>query len=54
MPMCDLPMPVEDVLAGVDAVIPTHLHSDHIDMTPEGIGGPIDKLLPIFVQNEEN
>lgn len=54
MPMCDLPMPVEDVLAGVDAVILTHLHPDHIDMTPEGIGGPIDKLLPIFVQNEED
>lgn len=30
-PMVDLPEPIEDILAGVDHVIVSHLHSDHFD-----------------------
>ncbi len=54
MPMCELPMPLADVLDGVDATILTHLHPDHFDMAPDGtVGAKLDKSLPIFVQNEE-
>ncbi|SEF66528.1 MBL fold metallo-hydrolase [Bosea lathyri] len=30
-PMVDLPMPIEDILVGVDLVIVSHLHADHFD-----------------------
>ena len=30
-PLVDLPMPVEDIINGIDAVIVTHLHLDHWD-----------------------
>jgi L-ascorbate metabolism protein UlaG (beta-lactamase superfamily) len=30
-PLVDLPMPAEQVIAGIDAVIVSHLHSDHFD-----------------------
>ena len=30
-PMIDLPLSVEDIIAGVDAIIVTHEHSDHIN-----------------------
>lgn len=36
MPMTALPMPAEDLLRGVDAYICTHVHPDHIDMSPDG------------------
>ena len=56
MPFYDLPMPVEQILADVDAIIVTHLHPDHIDISPvDGtVGAPLDKSLPIFCQNEED
>ena len=54
MPMCDLPMPLETILAGVDAYIITHIHPDHIDMTPTGIGEPLKKTTPAFVQSNED
>lgn len=55
MPVCDLPMSVADILAGVDAYIVTHVHPDHIDMAADGsVGAPLDKRLPVFVQNEED
>ncbi len=53
MPMCELPVPLEEVLAGVDATVLTHLHPDHFDMAPDGsVGAKLDKSLPIFVQND--
>lgn len=53
MPMCELPMSIEAVLSGIDAYIVTHVHPDHIDMTPEGrLGNHLDKTLPVFVQNQ--
>lgn len=54
MPMCDLPMAKEEVLAGVDGCIITHLHPDHIDMAGDGIGGPLPRALPLLVQSEED
>ena len=48
-PMVDLPIPAEDVMAGVDAVIVTHTHLDHWD------GGEhrfVPKDIPLFVQHE--
>lgn len=55
MPLCDLPMPIEDVLAGVDAYIVTHVHPDHIDMAADGsVGAPLNKATPVFVQSEED
>ena len=55
LPLCDLPMPVADILAGVDAYIVTHVHPDHIDMAADGsVGAPLDKAVPVFVQSEED
>ena len=56
LPLCDLPMPVADILAGVDAHIVTHVHPDHIDMADDGsVGAPLDKrAVPVFVQSEED
>lgn len=55
MPLCDLPMPLEAVLDGIDAYIVTHVHPDHIDMAADGtVGAPLCKDTPVFVQNEED
>ena len=48
-PLIELPMPVKEVLKGVDAVIVSHTHLDHWD------GGDhqfIPKAIPLFVQHE--
>ena len=53
MPMCELPMPLADVLSGVDTYVLTHLHPDHFDMASDGTAGAkLDKSVPLFVQNE--
>ena len=55
MPLCDLPMPVEKVLEGVDACIVTHVHPDHIDMAADGtVGAALPKNMPVFVQSDED
>lgn len=48
-PLVDLPMPTEQLLANVDAVIVTHTHLDHWDDAAQQV---IPKALPLFVQNE--
>ena len=54
MPMCGLPMPLADVLSGVDAYVLTHLHPDHFDMAADGtVGAKLDKGVSIFVQNDD-
>ena len=54
MPMCELPIPVADVLSGVEAYVLTHLHPDHFDMAADGsAGAKLDKTVPLFVQNED-
>lgn len=48
-PLVDLPMSVEDVLAGVDAVIVTHTHLDHWD---DAAQEALPKDIPLFTQNQ--
>lgn len=48
-PLIELPMPAQEVLKGVDAIIVSHTHLDHWD------GGDhrfIPKAMPLFVQHE--
>lgn len=47
-PLVDLPQSTEKILEGVDAVILSHLHSDHWDEFAQKL---IDKKLPVLVQN---
>jgi L-ascorbate metabolism protein UlaG (beta-lactamase superfamily) len=48
-PLIELPMPVEDVMKGVDAVIVSHTHLDHWDGGDHQV---IPKAIPLFVQHE--
>lgn len=48
-PTVELPFPVEEVLSGVDAVIVTHVHSDHWDDVAQEV---LPKDVVLFVQNE--
>lgn len=48
-PMVELPMPVKDIMQGVDAVIVSHTHLDHWD---GGAHQFIPKAMPLFVQHE--
>lgn len=48
-PLVDLPMSVEDVLAGVDAVIVTHTHLDHWD---DAAQAALPKDIPLFAQDQ--
>lgn len=50
-PLTPLPMPVNDLLADVDAVILTHLHLDHWD---DAAQKAIPKDIPLYVQNDED
>lgn len=52
MPLYELPATVEEILRGVDFYVVTHIHPDHVDMSPDGtVGAPLDKNVPVFVQN---
>ncbi len=44
-PMVELPMPVSEIIKGVDAVIVTHTHEDHWD---EAAQKALPKDLPIL------
>ncbi|MGG1660470.1 MBL fold metallo-hydrolase [Brevibacillus sp. NRS-1366] len=46
-PLVDLPLSVEEVLAGVDALVVTHTHPDHLD---EAAVNKLPKHLPLFCQ----
>ena len=56
MPICELPEPVEKILADVDFYLLTHVHPDHIDLNfSDGtVGAPLDKNVPIIAQNDED
>lgn len=46
-PTVDLPLPIEEITKGVDAVLVTHTHLDHFD---EGARTFLDPKLPLFAQ----
>ena len=46
-PLIDLPLPPERILAGVQLVIVSHLHSDHFDPVAHEL---VPKTLPFFCQ----
>ncbi|WP_338761281.1 MBL fold metallo-hydrolase [Massilia sp. METH4] len=48
-PLIELPMPANEVLKGVDAVIVSHTHLDHWDGGDHRL---IPKAIPLFVQDE--
>ena len=48
IPLIDLPMPIQEVVSGIDAVILTHTHLDHWDDAAREI---LPKGIPFFVQN---
>lgn len=50
-PLVELPLPAEQIVKGIDAVIVTHIHPDHFDSYSAEF---LDKKLPIFVQNEDD
>jgi L-ascorbate metabolism protein UlaG (beta-lactamase superfamily) len=49
-PLVPLPMPAEEVVRGVDAVIVTHLHRDHFDDTAARL---LPRDVPVFCQPED-
>lgn len=49
MPICDLPLPVTEILEDVNFYIITHLHPDHFDM--DNHNEVLDRNIPIFIQN---
>jgi L-ascorbate metabolism protein UlaG (beta-lactamase superfamily) len=49
-PLAPLPMPVEEVVAGLDAVVVTHLHEDHFDETGARL---LPRDVPVFCQPED-
>jgi L-ascorbate metabolism protein UlaG (beta-lactamase superfamily) len=49
-PLVPLPMPLDDII-NVDAVIVTHLHSDHWD---DAAKARLPKSLPLFAQDEQD
>jgi L-ascorbate metabolism protein UlaG (beta-lactamase superfamily) len=49
-PLCELPEPAEVVVRGLDAMIVTHLHQDHLDATAIAL---LPKEPPVFCQPED-
>lgn len=56
MPICPLPMTREEILSGIDAIIITHIHPDHVDVDLKTglVGRDLPKNLPLFLQNEKD
>jgi L-ascorbate metabolism protein UlaG (beta-lactamase superfamily) len=49
-PLVELPFPVGEILAGVDTVIVSHLHSDHFDPAAQSV---IPRDIPFICQSED-
>jgi L-ascorbate metabolism protein UlaG (beta-lactamase superfamily) len=49
-PTAPLPMPAEEVVRGLDAVVVTHRHRDHLDGTAEEL---LPRDVPVFCQPED-
>ena len=50
-PIFDLPLTVEEIVADIDAIIVTHLHTDHWDEAPHEA---LPRDIKLFTQNEED
>lgn len=48
-PMVELPMPVDEIMDDVDAIIVTHIHPDHFE---EETAKMLNKDIPVFVCDE--
>jgi L-ascorbate metabolism protein UlaG (beta-lactamase superfamily) len=51
-PLVDLPVPAEEIVRGLDALLVTHLHADHLDDTAVGLLRGLDDL-PVLCQPED-
>jgi L-ascorbate metabolism protein UlaG (beta-lactamase superfamily) len=49
-PLVPLPVPAEELVVGLDAVVITHLHRDHLDETAERL---LPRDLPVFCQPDD-
>jgi len=49
-PTVELPRPAEELLSGLDAVLVTHCHKDHLDDTAERL---LPRDVPVFCQPED-
>jgi len=49
-PLVDLPIPVDEVLDGIDAVLVSHLHSDHFDDVAQDL---LSKSMPILCHGRD-
>jgi L-ascorbate metabolism protein UlaG (beta-lactamase superfamily) len=49
-PLVELPVPAESVIAGIDAVLVTHIHRDHFDQAAADL---LPKEIPVFCQPQD-
>ena len=49
-PLVPLPIPAEEIVAGLDGAIVTHLHRDHLDDTGQRL---LPRDIPVFCQHED-
>ncbi len=50
-PSVELPMPVEQIVRGIDAIIVTHIHPDHFEQETAAM---LDKRIPVFTRDEKD